>query len=445
MQRSMVEARGMQPEDVGVLAALLLRDPGRPATAKAMAADLRELGWKMSLDRFQKVVERLTAAGHMHRESVFNPASGRPEWVSRVYRNPANNAGYATRGSVASSQVSGGIGENPIPGLEGWSELGENPISPGQSDIGENPMSLPESGFPRFRDQAVSAGQQRNQEIPDSASSPPHTPPGGLVNPPTVPPRSTTPGSGADAVAGGNTMRTAPNTNPAAAGDVSEAELKAAGEFLEMLPGRWACGPQDVAKYAALVAEAVRRRGWPLNDEFEQWLTADERSIRGAYPRVIPARLKNLPRHAAWSRRPEAHAGSGPGRGAVEDPCPQHPHRSAAACVPCRSSLDDGDQAPAAAAAPVAEAAPDVSDVIAGARAFLESGKSRRRRGDRSPRGDARARRQAAAGRSAAAEAEAEENRRKAAALLAAAETVLDQPTVPAQNHDCGLDRGVRP
>ncbi|MYU23527.1 hypothetical protein [Streptomyces sp. SID8352] len=244
-------------------------------------------------------------------------------------------------------------------------------------------------------------------------------------------------------MAGGNTTRTAPNTNPGDAQGVGEAELTAAAGFLEMLPGRWACGPQDVAKYAPLLAEAVRRQGWPLNAELERWLTADERSIRGAYPRVIPARLRNLPRHAAWSRRPDASAGTarGTGPGAVDDPCPQHPHRPAAACVPCRSSLDDGDQAPAAAAAPVAEAALDMSDAIAGARAFLEAGKSRRRRSDRSPRGDARARRQAAAARSVEAEAEAEENRRKAATLLAAAETALDHPAVPAQNHDRGIDR----
>ncbi|MFD5065160.1 hypothetical protein ACFWNO_43330, partial [Streptomyces sp. NPDC058394] len=176
MQRSMVETRGMQPEDVGVLAALLLRDPGRPATAKAMAADLRDLGWKMSLDRFEKVVVRLSAAGHMHRESVFNQKTGRPEWVSRVYRNPANNAGYVSRGSEAASQVSSGIGENPILGCEGVSEVGENPISPGQSGIGENPIPGAKSGKTRFRDQPVSAGQGRNRENPDSALPPPHPP-----------------------------------------------------------------------------------------------------------------------------------------------------------------------------------------------------------------------------------------------------------------------------
>ncbi|MDJ0466280.1 hypothetical protein [Streptomyces sp. H27-C3] len=212
----------------------------------------------------------------------------------------------------------------------------------------------------------------------------------------------------------------------------AEAELHAAGEFLADLPGRWACGLQDVEKYAKLLAETARRQGWPLDAEFERWLTADERSIRGAYPRVIPARLKNLPRFSAW-RRAGAPTGTAANRGPVEGACPNHPHRAAADRVPCRIDPEAQEQKPAARSED-----PVPADVIAAAKAFAQAGKSSGRRREKNPRSDARARRQTAGARSAEAEAEAEENRRKAGALLQQeAVAALGLPTVPgqAQNH----------
>ncbi|MFB7293530.1 hypothetical protein [Actinacidiphila glaucinigra] len=295
MQRSVVETCGMQPEDVGVLAALLLRDPGRPATAKAMAADLRGLGWKMSLDRFQKVVERLTAAGHMHRESVFNQQTGRPEWVSRVYRNPANNAGYATGTATASSQVSNGIGENPTSGSEGRNDIGENPISPGQSDIGENPIPGANSGKTRFRDRPVSAGQSQNQGKPDFAASPP-----------TPPPEEVDTSSPSPLTAVGGRFG---HDGPAARGEAEEVEftadeLAAAGDFLQELPSPWAVGRPTAARYAPLLLESVRAQGWDLDEDLVRELTKNPDGIRN-YGAALKTRIRDLVRRKR-SRTPAA-------------------------------------------------------------------------------------------------------------------------------------------
>jgi hypothetical protein len=326
MQRSMVETRGMQPEDVGVLAALLLRDPGRPATAKAMATDLRGLGWKMSLDRFEKVVGRLSAAGHMHRESVFNQKTGRPEWVSRVYRNPANNAGYVTRGSEAASQVSGGIGENPIPGCEGQSELGENPIPPGQSELGENPIPGANSGKTRFRDQPVSAGQDRNREKPDSLPSPPHPPEEVTTSSPY--PLTDTSGHGS---------LPSPREEGEGAG-YAEEDLQAAADVLELLPAPWTQGRLNAGKLAPKLLGAMAAQGWPGIDTVDRalltrQLTKNPHKITNPYRLLGSDRIPNLPRYAVVAA--EAAASRPPGA-TSDGMCPKHPqYRAGNRCIPC--------------------------------------------------------------------------------------------------------------
>ncbi|MFC5035003.1 hypothetical protein ACQFX6_40250 [Streptomyces sp. DSM 41987] len=231
-------------------------------------------------------------------------------------------------------------------------------------------------------------------------------------------------------------MRIAQNSNPVGVQELTEAELHAAGEFLANLPGRWACGLQDVEKFAKLIAAAAKRQGWPLDAEFERWLTADERSIRGAYPRVIPARLRNLPRYSAW-RRAGAPTGTAANRGPVQDACPNHPHRAAADCVPCRIDPDAQEQKPTQRSGD-----PVSADVIAAAKAFAQGGKSSGRRREKNPRSDARVRRQSAGARSAEAEAEAEDNRRKAAVLLQQeAAAALDLHTMPGQAQDHSVSR----
>lgn len=328
MQRSTVETRGLQPEDLGVLAALLLRDPEQPGTAKAIASDLREeRGWKMSLDRFEKVFERLNKAGHAHRQSVFNPRTKRPEWVLRVYRNPANNAAYVARGAEEAAQVSGGIGENPIPGQPSVSETGENPISPGQGRNRGKPDSGAESGKTRFRDHDVSAGQNRNRGKPDSGSTPPTPPPGGGG---TSSPYPLTAG----AVSGGR--ETAEGEVRAAHLD-DPALLAAAVDFLEELPTPWRAGRRTAREVAPLLLAAAADQGWELGPELVHQLTQNPGGIR-SYPATLKKRIEDLPR-ATKSRRTK-------GAAAVDaDCCPYHPSRERTSC-PCQLADQDPPQPP---------------------------------------------------------------------------------------------------
>ncbi|MFB7293566.1 hypothetical protein [Actinacidiphila glaucinigra] len=428
---ALAHSEGLQPEDYGVLIRLLLRDPHQPSSVLALSEEFQESGWKMGEKRLREVMKRLKAAGHVQHLRQYNPATQRPEWQFHVYRNPANNAAYARQAAEAFPQVSP-IGQNSADrSLSGVSDPAETGVCAGQPDRAEFGGSAPTWRNSADRNEGVSAGQADQAEFGGSELFPPHTPPGGLVNPPTLPPRPTTPGSVVAAVAGGDIPRSASNTTPAAAdAGLTEAELSAAAEFLADLPGRWACGPQDVDKYAVLLAEAVKRQGWPLDAELERWLTADERSIRGAYPRVIPARLRNLPRYSAWQRTAAPAGPAADHKAPVEDACPVHPSRAAAECLPCRSGTGEQQMGK-----PVERTVPEDAIARARAAAGLPAKASRPDNGrGTTARDDARSRRKAAAARAARMEAEAEENRRKAASLLENPDALLPgAPVLPGQ------------
>ncbi|MFC8208365.1 hypothetical protein [[Kitasatospora] papulosa] len=428
---ALAHSEGLQPEDYGVLLRLLLRDPQRPSSVLALSEEFQASGWKMGEKRLREVMKRLKAAGHVQHLREYNPSTKRPEWQFRVFRNPANNAAYVRHGADLSSQVRPIGRKTADRGAGVISDPAETGVCAGQTDPAENAGSTPIRRNSADRSEDVFAGQADRAENGGSASSPPQTPPGGLVNPPTVPPRSTTPESVVAAGAGGDTMRIAQNYNPATAEiAVSDAEVEAAGVFLANLPGRWACGAEDIAKYARLLAESAKRWGWPLGEELEARLTdmtGTSQKIRGHYPRVIPARLKRLPLYTAFKRGDVAPASGQGQRPPLEGACPNHPHRSAAQCLPCQAD-DDHDTPAERSARPV----PD--EAIAAARAFIGSGKTRGHQGEKTPRSEARARRQSVAKRSAQAEAEAEENRLKAAALLRADATgALSSGVIPDQ------------
>ncbi|MGW0801344.1 hypothetical protein, partial [Streptomyces sp. NPDC002692] len=105
LRRELVRTPSLQPEDLGVLAELLLRDPRLPSSMEAIRTDLQARGWKMGKDRYNAIAKRLTVAGHLARVSVFDDATQRPQWVTRVFRNPANNTQYVDLGITATRQV----------------------------------------------------------------------------------------------------------------------------------------------------------------------------------------------------------------------------------------------------------------------------------------------------------------------------------------------------
>ncbi|MFJ3283305.1 hypothetical protein [Streptomyces halstedii] len=298
LPRPIIETHGLQPEDLGVLAALILRDPGRPATAKSMAADLRSLGWKMSVDRFQAVSGRLTKAGHLYRESVFNDATGRPETVTRIYRNPANNPGYVRDGILASRQAGPGIGKNPT-------GIGENPVPRGQGGIGENPIADPGSGFPRSRKSPVPQGQNRDRVFPGAVLPPPYPPEGGGGTPPPNP-RTKGRAPKADRYAEQCAL-TADDYQP------TVEEIRNADAFLQDLPGKWQMGPDEARALAPLLASRAHTQGYELDTFLELVLVQDDADKPATRPsRVMPYRVRNLKRRRIEDKPlPGALAASG--------------------------------------------------------------------------------------------------------------------------------------
>jgi hypothetical protein len=398
LHRSTVETPGLQPEDLGLLSAVMLRDPELPATAKAIAADLREQrGWKMSLDRFEAIFKRLEKAGHAHRESVFNPRTGRPEWVLRVYRNPANNAAYVARGAEAASQVRAEIGENPSSGRPAGSEIGENPVSPGQSRNRVFPESGAESGFSRVRDHGVSTGQSRNRVFPESADTPPTPPPGGGGTSSPYPLQ-------AEAVDGGRGQE----AEDAAQQQETQARLVAAADFLQELPAPWRAGRKTARNLAPLLLEVAVDQGWELGPELVRELTKNPGGVR-SYPATLKSRIEDLPR----ASRKSGPAGPGPD----SERCPHHPARELATC-PCQRADEEARPHPAA------EEAEDPAAVRAAAQRALAA-----LRGKAANSGQAGARKRpprSRAGREAAARQAEDERRAAAAALLAEATDTAD-------------------
>ncbi|OYP10145.1 hypothetical protein CFC35_41640 [Streptomyces sp. FBKL.4005] len=254
--RPVAETKGLQPEDVGVLVHLLLLPVSVQATGKDLAAGMRALGWKMSIDRFEVIAKRLTKAGHLLRKSVYNPETKRPEWRYKAYRNPANNPQYVEAGTAALSQVSGGIGENPVSEPPSPSETGENPVSPGQSRNRVFPGSGAESGKTRFPSDDVSAGQSRNRGKPGFASPPPHPPE--EEDPP--PPTPSSPSG------------TLPSQREEEA-EFSPEEIRAAERFLQRMR-RWQAGRATARRCAPRLLRAMRDQGWPRLAEMDDALLA---------------------------------------------------------------------------------------------------------------------------------------------------------------------------
>ncbi|SEF18985.1 hypothetical protein [Streptomyces sp. Ag109_O5-10] len=336
LRRELVRTPGLQPEDLGVLAELLLRDPRLPSTMEAIRADLQAQGWKMGKDRYNAIAKRLTTAGHLARVSVFDPSTGRPTWVTRVYRNPANNTQYVDLGIAASQQVSP---ETRVSRDPHTTESQETRVSPGQSRNAENPQSGPESRKTRDLETRVSPGQRRNTENPHSASPPPHPPEeeeSSSPNPLTGPARSLP----SQREQQGRAERTP---------EFTDEQLRNAAAFLASMQ-RWQAGAATARRCAPRLLRAMRDQGWPLladlDDAGRALLEADVlKNTQGAasWAKCLPGWVDDLRLYAKVKPRVAA-AGSegGPDAAAVR-------LALVAACTACDPSgwlLDDNDDAP---------------------------------------------------------------------------------------------------
>ncbi|WP_411152960.1 hypothetical protein [Streptomyces sp. A30] len=325
LPRPVVETSGLQPEDMGALAFLLLLGPDVQQTGKDLAAGMRALGWKMSDDRFEVIAKRLTAAGHLLRESVFDPETKRPKWHYSVYRNPANNPRYVAEGTATLSQVSSETRDFRVPADERLFETRENRVSPGQSRNPGFPGSGGKPGNPGFPSDAVSAGQDRNPGIPGSESPPPHPPEEEDYSSSPYPLTRPT-GS-------------LPSQREEEAGDFSKEETAAAERFLQQME-RWQAGAATARKSAPRLLRAMRAQGWPvltgLDDEHLALLEAEIlKNTRGAvsWAKCLPGWVDDLRLYDRARSRPDS-AGGG-------ERCPDHPARYRDGCVDCAMAVPD--------------------------------------------------------------------------------------------------------
>ncbi|WP_149561554.1 hypothetical protein [Streptomyces cacaoi] len=284
LRRELVRTPGLQPEDLGVLAELLLRDPRLPSTMEAIRKDLQErLGWKMGKDRYRAIADRLIKAGHMSLVPAYDSATQRPTWVTRVYRNPANNEQYVDLGITASMQVGSEMRETRNPAGEHSFETRETRVSAGQSRNAGNPPSGAESRETRISANGVSAGQSRNAENPPSGSPPPH-PPEEVDTSSPLPP--------SDANGSLPSQR-----EEGAAESFPEERLAEARLFLSRLPRPWTVGRQAARRMAPLLLEAAEEQGWQLDEKLAAELTRNPEGVRNYVRALERARIPDLVRY----------------------------------------------------------------------------------------------------------------------------------------------------
>ncbi|MFJ8770200.1 hypothetical protein [Streptomyces clavifer] len=329
LRKELIRTPGLQPEDIGVLSELLLRDPGRPSTAAAVRKDFQALGWKMGKERYAGIEARLTKAGHLARIPAYDVAAGRPTWITRVYRNPANNQQYVDLGISASMQVSGEMLETRHSEDEHGSEGRETRVSPGQTRNAENPPSRAERRKTRHPETRVSPGQTRNAENPPSGSSPPHPPEEVTTSSPN--PLTDTTG-----------CTSLPSPREEGEAGYAEEDLQAAADVLELLPDPWTQGKLNASKLAPKLLGAMAVQGWPGIHAVDRalltrQLTKNPHKVTNPYRLLAGDRIPNLPRYAVVAA--EA-ARSQPAGATADGMCPKHPqYRAGSRCIPCAMAL----------------------------------------------------------------------------------------------------------
>ncbi|MFE7412912.1 hypothetical protein [Streptomyces laurentii] len=391
-----LDPSALQPQDIGILYHLLVRDPELPCSVLVLAEELKAYGWKGLSDKpLRESLRRLIGAGHVERLKANDPETGQMVWLFRVYRNPANNP-----------QVKAIRSDLP----DGPNKRSAHPVDSTVSAGQTHPVDL--TGWAAIRSDLpdgshdVSAGQTHPVENAGWVVSPP-TPPLGGGN--TTPYPHTRP-----AVPAGTGTREEGEDQAHVPDKHTPARLAAAADFLRGLTGDVALNSKQRTTLAPLVLEAIDGDGWCLGPELLRALSVARDSAPVKNPAsVVRSRIENL--------RPYRASDAGTSAAApAPDACPLHPHRPAAACRPCQAGDADGAPDPS-------RRVPLTGDQIAAARARVEEVQRRAaqqaaRRDVKHPeRREARIRRQQTAARIEAATAEEAANREKANALLGTA------------------------
>ncbi|WP_327419639.1 hypothetical protein [Streptomyces sp. NBC_01233] len=300
LRRELVRTPGLQPEDLGVLAELLLRDPRLPSTMEAIRKDLQARGWKMGKDRYNAIAGRLTKAGQLARISVYDEVAQRPTWITRVYRNPANNQQYIDLGLTVSLQVSAAKRETSDPGPEAEPEPLETRVSPAPRRNTGNPPSG--SGWRKTRDleTRVSPARRRIAGNPRFDVHPP-LPPGEEDSSPPYP----------------LTAGSLPSQRKEAQ-EFSLEEIRSAEDFLQQMQ-QWQAGLATARKSAPKLLSAMRAQGWPAltaMDDCQRRMLEDEifKNTTGAasWVKCLPLWVADLRRYRAPAPAPATQPGPAP-------------------------------------------------------------------------------------------------------------------------------------
>lgn len=285
----------LQPEDYGVLIRLLLRDPDQPSGILTLAEEFRRSGWKMGASRLRGVLGRLKQAGHVsHERDGYDETTDRPAWVFRVYRNPANNPHYVALGVAAAAQVRPS-GRISTPGdRETVPDMVESNVCALQADAAVSDVSQSDDAVCDTSETDICAGQADGAVSNTSLPHPPHPPGGGGTTSPfrshhaqghaSVPPQFR---HGCDTTSASTpTVDRAPDPQ----------RIQAATDFLRRLPGRWAFGKLDAAKFAPELLASAQDSGWQLDLSLRSWLIRNEegKSAPRAHRALLQHRVRNL-------------------------------------------------------------------------------------------------------------------------------------------------------
>jgi hypothetical protein len=277
--RYIVDSPGLQAEDVGVLAHLLLRNPDRPSSVAALATECQQRGWKISEYAMRGIVKRLKSAGHIHQDRVYNPATKHLDWVFSVYRNPANNQMYVN--SVDGQMPSSGR-------FVGSQQIGQSDsLAPNESAAQADPLAINETGASRWLptngDGHVSAGHGRYVGSQRIGAHPPHPPEEVETSSPYPLNQSAAP--------------TEEEADPFTPDEILTAE-----HYLQMLPAPWTVGRKTAQRLAPLLLEAATAQGWELDDDLRAQLTSNPDGIKRHASVLEKERIADLPLRAAMAK-----------------------------------------------------------------------------------------------------------------------------------------------
>lgn len=323
LNRGVVLAACLQPEDVGVLSWLKLRDPRLPAKQEDLAREMQEHGWKMGKSRFAAIFQRLKAAGHIKHKSVYNAETGRPEWRIEFYMNPANNDQYVNSGISAFPQVGAEFPVSRDSQTEQLFESLETSVSRGQKESQVSRDSLRIPGNQGFPSGDVLAGHSRNSGNRVFGTHPPHPPEEEDSSSPYPLTRALGP------------LPSPREEVP----EFSAEEINRAEVFLQQMK-RWQAGASTARKCAPRLLRVLRAQGWPslegLDDDQRALLEAEIfRNTGGAksWVKCLPGWIEDLRLYERARARATVPGGEGRER------CPEHPARYRMGCIDCAMAV----------------------------------------------------------------------------------------------------------